>query len=160
MLSSKCKYWLDGLAEIENVLLFNRPDVSGAVLKSPPEINSVTKWWCVEIYSKHYQSQTERARELKFSKNIHPTLCVMCHVSRVTCHIFYILFYKKKKKRRQKKLCDTWHLTHDTWHVTHDMDHMTHGGGWTFFENFSSLALLARERQWFEYIFTKDNWLT
>ena len=29
-----------------------------------------------------------------------------------------------------------WHMTHDTWHMTHDMF-----GGWTFSQNFSSLAL-------------------
>ena len=27
------------------------------------------------------------------------------------------------------------------WHVTHDKWHVTHGGGWTFYQNFSSLAL-------------------
>ena len=35
---------------------------------------------------------------------------------------------------------DTWHLTPDTWNVTCDMWHVTHGGGWTFSQNFSSLA--------------------
>ena len=42
----------------------NRPGVAGAV----------------QISSKHCQSQTRRARELKFKDNVHPTLCVMCHV--------------------------------------------------------------------------------
>jgi hypothetical protein len=53
----------------------------------------------VEISSKHCQSQTERARELKFWENVHPTLCVTCHVSRVTCqmspvkcHFFFFFF--------------------------------------------------------------------
>ena len=41
----------------------------------------------MEIYSKHCQSQTGRARELKLWENIHPTLCVMCHVSCVMCHL-------------------------------------------------------------------------
>ena len=43
------------------------------------------------------------------------------------------------------KTCDMWHMTWDTWQVTHDMWHMTHdmfgGGGRTFSQNFSSLAL-------------------
>ena len=34
----------------------------------------------MEIYSKHCQSQTGRARELTFCENVHPTLCVMCHM--------------------------------------------------------------------------------
>ena len=37
--------------------------------------------------SKHSQSQTGRARELTFWQNVHPTLCVMCHVSCVMCHM-------------------------------------------------------------------------
>ena len=52
------------------------------------------KWWFVDIYSEHCQSQTGRARELKFWENVHPTLCVMCHLlcvlcplSPVTCHL-------------------------------------------------------------------------
>ena len=36
---------------------------------------------------------------------------------------------------------DMWHLTRDTWHVTCDTWHMTRWGGWTFSQNFSSLAL-------------------
>ena len=44
----------------------------------------------VQISSKHCQSQTGRARELKFSENVHPTLCVTCHTSHVTCHVSYV----------------------------------------------------------------------
>ena len=40
----------------------------------------------VKISLIHCQSQTERARELEFWENVHPTLCVTCHVSHVTCH--------------------------------------------------------------------------
>ena len=43
--------------------------------------------WFVKIYSKHCQSQTGRARELKFWENVHPTLCVMCYVSCVRCQV-------------------------------------------------------------------------
>ena len=41
----------------------------------------------VQISSEHCLSQTGRARELKFWENVHPTLCVMCHVSCVMCHV-------------------------------------------------------------------------
>ena len=37
---------------------------------------------------------------------------------------------------------DTWYVTRDMWHMTHDMWHVTHGGGWTFSQNVSSLALM------------------
>ena len=43
--------------------LFNRPGVAGAVLQTA---SSFSNSWFVEIYSKHCQSQTGRARELKF----------------------------------------------------------------------------------------------
>ena len=32
-------------------------------------------------------------------------------------------------------------MTCDKWHVTPDMWHVTHGGGWTFSDNNSYLAL-------------------
>ena len=51
----------------------------------------------VQLPSKHCQSQTGTARELKFQETVHPTLCVMCHVSPVK--IFLFLFKKKKKIR-------------------------------------------------------------
>jgi hypothetical protein len=56
--------------EDENLLnIFNRPDVAGAVLQSPllltdSFIHSLTHP-LVQIFSKHCQSQTGRARELK-----------------------------------------------------------------------------------------------
>ena len=43
---------------------------------------------------------------------------------------------------------DTWHVTRDTWHITHSM-------GWTFIQNFTSLALPVWDWQCLEYI-----WLT
>ena len=96
--------------------------------------------------SKHCQSQTGRARELTFWENVHPTLCVMCHVScvmchvscvmchvsRVTCHLscvtchmsifFFTFFYLKKCKKTffWHVTGDTWHVTHDTWHIVWD----------------------------------------
>ena len=43
---------------------------------------------------------------------------------------------KEEEKRRKN-------MTHDTCHVTPDMWHVTHGGGWTFSQKFSSLALMV-----------------
>ena len=87
--------------------VFNRPGVAGAVLQSPPLlINSLTDSLTdplVQISSKHCQSQTRRARELKFVENVHPTLCVMCHVSPVTSHLSLVtchLWHVKKKRRK------------------------------------------------------------
>ena len=40
--------------------------------------------------SKHHNSQTVRARELKFWENAHPPPHVTCHVSRVTCRMSHI----------------------------------------------------------------------
>ena len=65
-------------------LVFNRPGVARAVLQSPPlHIDSIIHP-LVQIFSKHCQSQTGRARELKCLENVHLTLCVMCHMSHVT----------------------------------------------------------------------------
>ena len=50
-----------------------------------------------------------------------------------------------RKKKKKNVTCDVWHVTCDTWHVTRDMTrdtwHVTCLGGWTFSQNFSSLAL-------------------
>ena len=66
-------------------------------------------------------------------------------------------FVKKEKKKKLHVTCDTWHVTHDmwhvtrdTWHVTHDTQHVTCCGGWTFSQNFSSLALLVCDLWYFE----------
>ena len=65
------------------------------------------------------------------------------------------------KKRKKKKLTrDTWHVTRDTWHVTRDTWHVTHDtlGGWTFSQNFSSLALTVCDLWYYEDILGKG-WL-
>ena len=51
------------------------------------QCNWLTDWWFVEISSKHCQSQTRRAGELKFWENVHLLLCFMCHMSYVKCHL-------------------------------------------------------------------------
>ena len=75
--------------------VFNRPGVAGAVLQSPPLLINWFIHPLVQISSKHCQSQTGRARELTFWENVHPKLCVMCHVSHVTCHLSPVKIYKK-----------------------------------------------------------------
>ena len=70
--------------------------VAGAVLQTAL---SFSNSWFVEIYSKQYNSQTVRARELTFGENVHPTTCVMrplsrvmCHMSHFTCHVAHLFF--------------------------------------------------------------------
>ena len=83
----------------------------------------------VPICSIYCYSQTIRARELKFWENVHPTPCVMCHVSRVTCNFFFIFYFflitKSVKSFVWHVTGDTWHLTSDTWHMTRDTWHAT-----------------------------------
>ena len=59
-------------------------------------------------------------------------------------------FVQKKKKKKMAR--DTWHMTCDTWH-------MTHLGGWTFSQNFSSLALTVCDLWYYEDILGKG-WVT
>ena len=65
------------------------------------------------------------------------------------------------KKKKKIVTCDTWHVTRDTWHVTwRDTWHMTcdmFGGGWTFSQNFSSLALTVCDLWYYEYLEEKDD---
>ena len=64
--------WISKLIEEDlKSSIFNRLGVASNSLTDP----------LVQISSKHCQSQTKRIRELKFRKNVHPTICVMCHVS-------------------------------------------------------------------------------
>ena len=71
--------------------LINRPGLAGAVLQSPLLfVDQFINWLnhiLVQISSEHCQSQTGRARELTFLENVHPTLCVLCHVSCALCHV-------------------------------------------------------------------------
>ena len=41
----------------------------------------------LEISSRHCQSQTGRARDLKFLENVHPPPCITCHMSHAICHM-------------------------------------------------------------------------
>ena len=50
-----------------------------------------------------------------------------------------------------------WHVTGDMWHVTHDTLHISHSVGWTFCQNFSSLALPVWDWQCLEDIWTKGS---
>ena len=56
--------------------------------------------------------------------------------------------------------CDKWHVTFDTWHVTCDMWHVTCFGGWTFSQNFSSLALTVSDLWYDEDLEEKAHLLT
>ena len=48
-----------------------------------------------------------------------------------------------KKKEEKKVTCDMWHVTRDMWH-------MTCLEGWTFSQNFSSLALTVCDLWYYE----------
>ena len=50
--------------------------------------------------------------------------------------------------------CDTWHITRDTWHMTFDLF-----GGWTFSQNFSSLALTVCDLWYYEDLEEKADWI-
>ena len=94
---------------------------------------------------------------LKFWENVHPTIFVMCHVSQVICHVGLVTYHVS-----QKITCDTWHMTRDMWPVTRDTWWMTHIVGWTFSQNFSSLALPVWDWGCLEHISTKgwvNEWL-
>ena len=67
-------------------------------------------------------------------------------------------FVQKKQKNMWHMTCDTWHMTHDTWHMTHDTWHVW-GGGWTFSQNFSSLALTVCDLWYYEDLEEKDEWI-
>ena len=72
--------------------------------------------------------------------------------------ISYTTLSKKKNKNKWDTWhvkCDTWHVTRDMWHVTRDMWHMTRLGGWTFSQNFSSLALTVCDLWYYEDILGK-----
>ena len=53
-----------------------------------------------------------------------------------------------------------WQVTIDTGHMTHDTWHMRHSIGWTFSQNFSSLALTVCDLWYYEDLEEKDHWLT
>ena len=54
---------------------------------------------------------------------------------------------------------DTGHVTPDMWHVTCDMWNVTHGRGWTFSQNFRSLALMVWLYRWLEGLEETGQWM-
>ena len=87
-----------GVTRLHLTPFFNRPGVAGDVLQSPPLLIDSIFHPLVQISSKHCQSQTGRARELKFLENGHPTLCVTCHMSHVKKITFNFFLLKKMDK--------------------------------------------------------------
>ena len=61
-----------------------------------------------------------------------------------------------RKKIKLHVTCDMWQVTHDTWHVTCDTWHVTRLGGWTFSQNFSTLALTVCDLWYYEDLEEKD----
>ena len=62
----------------------------------------MTEWPFSSQSSKHHNSQTIRARDLKFWHNDHHPLCVLCHMSCVMCHVSHV----------------TCHMSHVACHVS------------------------------------------
>ena len=58
-------------------------------------INWLIEWSFVKISSTNHQSQTIRARELKFLEKVHlpHQSHVMCHMSLFTCHMSHIMWH-------------------------------------------------------------------
>ena len=68
--------------------IINRPGVAGTVLQTPSSLSqSVSQSVFSSEPSTHHYTQTGRARELKFWKNVFPPLRVTCHVSCVRCQV-------------------------------------------------------------------------
>ena len=55
--------------------------------------------------------------------------------------------FTKKKCDIWLVTCDMWHITYDTWHATCDMWHVW---GWTWYQNFSPLALPVCDLWYYE----------
>ena len=72
---------------------------------------------------------------------------------------FTTLSKKKMTRDTWHVTRDMWHVTRDAWHVTCDMWNVTRLGGWTFSQNFSSLALTVCDLWYYEDILGKG-WLT
>ena len=71
--------------------------VAGAVLQTPLSfIDSFFHSAFSSESSKGLQSQTIRARELKFLKNVYPPPFVTCHASCVTCHMSRIMCHMSR----------------------------------------------------------------
>ena len=78
--------------------MFNGPGVAGAVLQTAFSlIHLLSESSFSSRPSKNHNSQTVRARELKFSDIVHHPLCVTfrmscvkCHISCVTCHVSHV----------------------------------------------------------------------
>ena len=62
--------------------IFNRPCVS----RSYSTITSVIQWFLKSSFSQN-TFLTMSIPNRTFWENVHPTLCVACHVSRFTCHV-------------------------------------------------------------------------
>ena len=85
----------------------NRPGVARPVLQSPPSFINKLGHPLIKISSKYYQSQTGKARDLKFWKNVNHTLFVMCHASPVTCHMSCVMCHLSHVFKKIPHMGDT-----------------------------------------------------
>ena len=85
-----------GILLLEEYLIFNRPDVARAVLKTPYSfIHSFIYSPFSSKSSLNLHSQTNQARDLKFLQNFHlPNVShVTCWVSRIMCHVSHATYH-------------------------------------------------------------------
>ena len=90
----------------------------------------------MKIFWKHRTSQAVTPRDLKFWENIHNTLCVMCHISNVTCcmslvkcHVSGVLWhhYAQTVRAMDLKFVDNiYHPQYVICHISCVMCHMSH----------------------------------
>ena len=106
-------------------------------------------WSChfQTVFSEFLQNQisiekkTRRGRP-RWLKTLHwlaPPYCPICFWVYIYVYVFFLNFFLT---------CDRWLVTGDRWHMTHIL-------GWTFSENFSSLALPVWGWECLEGILTK-----
>ena len=68
-----CRLWRESKSLMRRI--FNKPGVAGAVLQSPPWFINWLREGCNKF----------------FWENVHPTLCIMCHMSCVPCHMSCVM---------------------------------------------------------------------
>ena len=63
------------------------------------------------------------------------------------------MLFDSKPKQKSGLYMSSWN--HDNWLSPHRIHQGTGGGRWTFFQNFTSLAITVWEWSWFEDILSK-----
>ena len=121
-------------------------------LDHPMILHCVCLFQCHLEYLSHYLNNDNR-------KNIKKKLDRVGPVENRPSTDWLVPPLYPKKCDMWHQTCDTWNLTRDTWHLTCDTWDVTHGGGWTFSQYFSFLALTVWDFWCFEDLKVKDDWI-